>query len=144
MNLEKYAEWVWQRHDPDPIYVGFYRDNLREACEGVASEGGELLQCQRKLFYERIPIPPGEFLLEAADVLHYLMLFCKQAGVGIDELAAVNICKLQARDIGRQQDFEILFRTWKPEKETLKNYLKRMEKVIAAYYEGGDGNEPMQ
>ena len=82
-------------------------------------------------------------MLEAADVLHYLMLFCKQAGVSIDELAAVNICKLQARDIGRQQDFEILFRTWKPEKETLKSYLKRMEKVIAAY-EGGDGDEPVQ
>lgn len=141
MNYDEYAEWVWQRHEPDPLYVGFYWDNLREACEGIASEGGELLQCQRKLTYERIPIPPGEFLLEAADVLHYLMLFCKQAGVSIDELAAVNVCKLQARDLGRQEDFELMFRAWLPEAESLVSYLDRVNQITVQMCKAGDGDE---
>lgn len=144
MNLTEYAEWVWQRHEPDPVYVGFYWDNLREACEGLASESGELLQCQRKMTYERTMIPPGEFLIEAADVLHYLALFCRQAGVGVDDLANINMSKLKARDLGRQADFEMMFRAWKPEVELLREYLDRVNRMTVLMCTEGDADEPMQ
>lgn len=143
MNDETYADWVWQRHDPDPMYVGFFWDNLREACEGIASEGGELLQCQRKLTYEHIPVPPGEFLLEASDVLHYLVLFCKQAGISMEDLALINQSKLEARDLGRQMDFELVFRAWKSEIEPLGDYLERVRAIVVALCEEEDDHESM-
>lgn len=143
MNLNEFAKYVHDRHNPDPIYIGFYRENLEEACMGLDSEAGELLQCQRKLKHERQLIRPGEFVMEASDVLHYLALFCMQSGVSLEELADVNRLKTQAIDAGVRGDFELILRMWNPEKEKLTDELDRIERVILFKPEEGEDDEPM-
>lgn len=143
MNLNDFAEYVHNRHNPDPLYRGFFWDNLEEACMGLASEAGEIMQCQRKLKYERKPIKPGEYVMEASDVLHYLVLFCKKSGVSLEDLAAVNHLKTKAIDAGVRGDFELILRMWDPDKEKLTDELDRIERVILYQPEEGEDDEPM-
>lgn len=143
-HIETFTDYVSERH-PDhaeDCYRGFYWDNLREACEGLASEAGELLQCQRKQNYERLYVSPGEFVMEASDILHYLALFCARSGVTLEELASVNYLKTQAADIGRRGDFELLMRAWNNRVTPLCDELQEIGSFV--FRKGSESHEPVQ
>ncbi len=98
-NLEKLTKKVNERH-PHAVMVP------EEAAMGIASEAGEYLQLVRKWAYEEQPFDEGEAIVELADVLHYVELACHGHGITLDDLAGINVAKIEAREKGEMRLFD--------------------------------------
>lgn len=98
MVKDELYEKINERHEWDAA-------TIVEAVLGLGSEVGEMTQLVRKSKFEHVVSKPGEMLAEMSDVLHYLVLACGCYGVTLDDLARINMMKMQARDEGNEQWF---------------------------------------
>jgi NTP pyrophosphatase (non-canonical NTP hydrolase) len=64
---------------------------------GLAGETGELVDVIKKDLFHGVTMTQVKFIDEAGDVLWYLAAMCKAAGVTLEQVAAANVRKLQAR-----------------------------------------------
>lgn len=81
-----------------------------EAALGLSSEAGEYLQLLRKWRYENVEFNEGEAIVELSDLLHYLMLACLKHEITLDDLARVNLVKMDARDKGEERAYNQVMR----------------------------------
>src|SRR3990167_3154116 len=73
------------------------------AVMGLAGETGEVVELLKK-HYRDDKHPGVELLLELGDVLHYLTVIAQAYGWTLDDVAAANMDKLNARDAERAQE----------------------------------------
>ena len=102
-NLEKLRKKVGERHSKaEMVPVAAASGLVREAAEyfhladSWAHDG--------KSYYE------GEAIVELGDVLHYLVLACLEHDITLEELARVNLVKMDARDKGEERAYDKLMR----------------------------------
>lgn len=81
-----------------------------EAAMGIDSEGGEYMEHVRKWKYESKTYNEGAAIVELSDVLHYVVLACLHHGITLEDLAWVNIVKLDARDKGEERAYNQVMR----------------------------------
>jgi NTP pyrophosphatase (non-canonical NTP hydrolase) len=72
-------------------------ERLMDAAAGLAEESGEILGLVRKQAYQAHALQRDELINELGDALWCLAMTAKSAGVTLDQVAAANIAKLQAR-----------------------------------------------
>lgn len=97
--LEAFKRKIMQRH-PYAMMVP------QEAAMGIASEAGEYLQLVRKWEFEDKPFNEGEAIVELSDVFHYLMQACFNHDISLEELARVNLLKMEAGEKGELRTYE--------------------------------------
>lgn len=64
---------------------------------GLAGEAGEVVDLLKKHWGHGKPLDQGHLLLELGDVLWYVVALARQHGFTLEEVAAANDAKLQAR-----------------------------------------------
>jgi NTP pyrophosphatase (non-canonical NTP hydrolase) len=95
--LQDFANWVesgWTRK------VDTERDALRELSVmtlGLAGETGEVIEHIKKEIRGDGPLDKSELELELGDVLHYLCRIASHYGIGMNEIMACNVLKIEAR-----------------------------------------------
>ena len=73
------------------------RDRLLDAAAGMAEEAGETLGLIRKHLFQDRPLERERLTTELGDVLWCLAVTAHSAGITLDDVAAANVAKLQAR-----------------------------------------------
>ena len=73
------------------------RDRLLDAAAGMAEEAGETLGLIRKHLFQDRPLDRERLTKELGDVLWCLAVTADSAGITLDEIAAANVAKLEAR-----------------------------------------------
>jgi NTP pyrophosphatase (non-canonical NTP hydrolase) len=72
-------------------------ERLMDAAAGLAEEAGEVLGLVRKRLYQQREIPREKLVEELGDVLWCLAVTAESLGIGLEEVAAANVAKLQRR-----------------------------------------------
>jgi NTP pyrophosphatase (non-canonical NTP hydrolase) len=72
-------------------------DRLLDAAAGLAEEAGEVLGLVRKHVMQTRALPRDRLLEELGDALWCLSTTADAAGISLDEVAAANLVKLEAR-----------------------------------------------
>ena len=75
-------------------------ERLLDAAAGIAEEAGEVLAHVRKHLYQRKPLDRNKLAEELGDVLWCVAAVATAQGFTLEQLAAQNISKLQARHPG--------------------------------------------
>lgn len=96
---QKFCKRVLERHRTPEEWI-------YEAAIGLASEGGECVHLVRRELFDGKPFEDGEMLLEMCDVMHFLALGCAAYGITLEELAKLNMIKMDAMDGGVKRFFE--------------------------------------
>lgn len=79
--------------------------DLVHAAFGMAGESGELVDLVKKSMFYGKPFSPDKAIKEAGDCLWYIAgPFCRAMGITFEQLAAVNVAKLQERYQGTYTD----------------------------------------
>jgi len=73
------------------------REEVIEACLGLAGESGEVVDLIKKSIYYGKPLDQGKLVEELGDTLHYLVRLCELHGFEIEDIADDNIRKLRGR-----------------------------------------------
>ena len=73
------------------------RDRLLDAAAGMAEEAGETLGLIRKHLFQDRPLERERLTMELGYVLWCLAVTAHSAGITLDDVAAANVAKLQAR-----------------------------------------------
>ena len=100
MNLNDFQAYV------DNLFVK-RRDGIEGALHaaiGMAGEGGETLDLVKKSWVYGKPLDLEKLKLEAGDCLHYIVMLCITQGWTLEDLAAANKVKLDARYGGTYSD----------------------------------------
>lgn len=74
-----------------------FRENLTNACLGVAGEAGEVVDLVKKVFFHDRPFNRAELINEMGDVYWYLEYLCAVLEVDREEVMRKNIEKLNRR-----------------------------------------------
>lgn len=98
-------------------------DNAAMLLLGLAGEVGEIIEIGKKALYHDHPVDSLKNRAEIGDVLWYLANYAALCGYSLDDIAAENIAKLQARypngfseqDSRERQDGVIA--SWRPAQE---------------------------
>jgi NTP pyrophosphatase (non-canonical NTP hydrolase) len=93
MEINKYQELALRTAKP----LDSDLDDLQHALLGMTSEVGEIADAFKKHVIYGKPLDKANIAEEIGDVLWYLAIGAKAIGVSLDEIAAGNITKLQAR-----------------------------------------------
>lgn len=79
--------------------------DLLHACMGMAGEAGETVDLVKKSMFYGKPLDRDKLIKEAGDQLWYIAgPFCRAMGITFEQLAAVNVAKLQERYQGTYTD----------------------------------------
>ena len=73
------------------------KDRLMDAAAGLAEESGEILGLVRKHMYQSHELPRERLRTELGDALWCLTVAARGAGLSLEEVAAGNVAKLEAR-----------------------------------------------
>jgi NTP pyrophosphatase (non-canonical NTP hydrolase) len=73
------------------------RDRLLDAAAGLAEEAGEVLALVRKHAMQGSKLAPDRLMEELGDALWCIATLARCAGFSLDEVAASNVAKLEAR-----------------------------------------------
>lgn len=73
------------------------RERLLDAAAGLAEESGEVLSLVRKHAFQGRPLDRERLKLELGDALWCLAMTAQSVGFSLEQVAAGNIAKLQAR-----------------------------------------------
>lgn len=85
-------------------------DRLLHASLGLSSEAGEVADLLKKEQTAGVPITNEKLLEELGDVLWYVALALKQAGLSMESAMACNIRKLRSRQAhGKLPELESVF-----------------------------------
>lgn len=95
MNLSDYETWVLRRGGP-AVDLG-----LDYSMIALCGEVGELANYYKKVMAGRNP-PIRELHLEVGDILYYLTRVAADLGYSLEEAAADNVEKIEARDKKRK------------------------------------------
>ena len=98
-NLERLEKVVAKRHPLQEMVP------VKAAC-GLVREAGEYFHLADNWEHDGEPYNQGEAIVELGDVLHYMVLACMEHGITLDELARINLIKLDARDKGEERAFD--------------------------------------
>ena len=98
-NLERLENVVAKRHPLQEMVP------VKAAC-GLVREAGEYFHLADNWEHDGEPYNQGEAIVELGDVLHYMVLACMEHGITLDELARINLIKLDARDKGEERAFD--------------------------------------
>lgn len=98
-NLERLEKVVAKRHPLQEMVP------VKAAC-GLVREAGEYFHLADNWEHDGEPYNQGEAIVELGDVLHYMVLVCMEHGITLDELARINLIKLDARDKGEERAFD--------------------------------------
>lgn len=77
---------------------------MKAAC-GLVREAGEYFHLADNWEHDGEPYNQGEAIVELGDVLHYMVLACMEHGITLDELARINMLKLDARAKGEERAY---------------------------------------
>jgi NTP pyrophosphatase (non-canonical NTP hydrolase) len=72
-------------------------DDLLHGAAGACTEAGELMDVYKKFRFYGKPVDWVNVKEEVGDVLWYLALLCRAAGISLEEAAKTNIEKLKVR-----------------------------------------------
>ena len=72
-------------------------ERMVDAAAGLAEEAGEILGLVRKHAYQSRELNREQLKLELGDALWCLAVTAKSAGISLEDVAAANVAKLQAR-----------------------------------------------
>jgi NTP pyrophosphatase (non-canonical NTP hydrolase) len=72
-------------------------ERVLDAAAGLAEEAGEILGMVRKHAYQSRELNRELLKLELGDALWCLAVTAKSAGISLEDVAAANVAKLQAR-----------------------------------------------
>lgn len=98
-NLERLKKVVAKRHPRQEMVP------VKAAC-GLVREAGEYFHLADNWEHDGEPYNQGEAIVELGDVLHYMVLACMEHDITLDELARINLIKLEARDKGEERVFD--------------------------------------
>ena len=73
------------------------REQMLDAAAGLAEEAGEILGVVRKRAFQSRELNREQLKLELGDALWCLAVTARSAGISLDDVAAANVAKLQAR-----------------------------------------------
>jgi NTP pyrophosphatase (non-canonical NTP hydrolase) len=73
------------------------KERLLDAAAGLAEEAGEILGLTRKHAYQSHPLQREKLQTELGDALWCLAITAQSAGISLEQVAATNVAKLQAR-----------------------------------------------
>ena len=73
------------------------KKQLDNAVLGLAGEAGEVADLYKKVVYHSHPFDKTAFCKEIGDILWYCALAAQSIGISLDEVADVNIKKLEKR-----------------------------------------------
>lgn len=73
------------------------KQRLLDAAAGLAEEAGEILGVVRKHAYQARPLDRDALRVELGDALWCLAMTARSAGLDLEDVAAANVAKLQAR-----------------------------------------------
>ena len=73
------------------------REDLIHASLGLGGETGEVIELIKKHTYQGHPLLVEDLAKELGDVLWYVALMCRGAGLSLSEVARLNLAKLRAR-----------------------------------------------
>jgi len=95
MNINDYQKWTLTTAVyPDAGKGGF--NEINYLVLGLASEAGEVAGKLKKII-RGDDVPPESFVSEVSDTLWYLARICTVLGISVEDLAAFNHNKLEAR-----------------------------------------------
>lgn len=102
MNFREYqavAERSANRHDIDDASEGGPPNPLRLANfgMGIAGEAGEVCDLLKKHVFHGHALEKAELAIELGDVLWYIAVIARTAGIDLDLVAFVNLAKLKDR-----------------------------------------------
>ena len=95
MDLKKYQEWTLST----AVYPDAGKNTFNETLYlvlGLSSEAGEVAGKIKKII-RGDNVDPESYISELSDVLWYLTRCCSGVGITLEELAAYNYTKLEAR-----------------------------------------------
>ena len=72
-------------------------ESLINAALGLSGESGEFADLIKKVVYHEHPLDKNKAILEIGDILWYAVLAARGLGVTLDQIAKMNIEKLQKR-----------------------------------------------
>lgn len=97
-NLEQLAKKVGERH-PKAEMVPV------AAASGLVREAAEYFHLADSWAHDGKSYNEGEAIVELGDVLHYLVLACLEHQITLEELARVNLIKIDARAKGEERSY---------------------------------------
>ena len=80
------------------------REQVLDAAAGLAEEAGEILGVVRKHAFQSRELNREQLTLELGDALWCLAVTARSAGISLEDVAAANVAKLQARYPGGYSD----------------------------------------
>lgn len=102
-NIEKLRAKVGERHPKQEMVP-------QEAAGGLVREAAEYFHLADSWAHDGKSYYEGEAIVELGDVLHYLVLACLEHQITLEELARVNLVKMEARDKGEERAYDKLMR----------------------------------
>lgn len=72
-------------------------ERLLDAAAGLAEESGEILGIVRKHVYQSRALEKDKLTIELGDALWCLTMTAQSAGISLEQVAAANLAKLNAR-----------------------------------------------
>lgn len=97
LNLNLYQQLALRTAPAHSAPDGAPLNDLAHGAMGVCTEGGELLDVVKRHEFYGKPVDWVNIREEMGDVLWYLALLARASGTTLNEVAAANIRKLEAR-----------------------------------------------
>ena len=95
--LELLEEMVAKRHKQEMV--------PHEAASGLVREAAEYFHLADSWAHDGKAYNEGAAIVELGDVLHYLVLACLEHQITLEELARVNLIKIDARAKGEERAY---------------------------------------
>lgn len=123
-NLEKLRVKVGERHPKMEMVP-------TEAAGGLVREAAEYFHLADSWEHDGRRYNEGEAIVELGDVLHYIVLACLEHQITLEELARVNLIKMDARDKGEERAYNQIMNNMSDGDMDLKEALDELETALA-------------
>lgn len=94
MDFKKYQEEMHRTANIDAMH---FFENLTVGALGISGEAGEVTDCIKKVVFHHHELNREELAYELGDVLWYVTYLSQCLGYSLEEIAQLNIEKLQKR-----------------------------------------------
>lgn len=94
MDFKKYQEEMHRTANMDGMH---FLENLTVGALGISGEAGEVTDCIKKVVFHHHELDKVELAYELGDVLWYVTYLAQCLGYSLEEIAQLNIEKLQKR-----------------------------------------------
>lgn len=102
-----------------------------EAAGGLVREAAEYFHLADSWEHDGRRYNEGEAIVELGDVLHYIVLACLEHQITLEELARVNLIKMDARDKGEERAYNQIMNNMSDGDMDLKEALDELETALA-------------